>query len=63
MPTHVLSHHQSTEDLPELEEVKLWTRSCLHEFKQVLITDPESILEIGSGEIVTVSFAFLFLMF
>lgn len=38
-----------------LELPSLWTKSSISEFKNSLKNDADSLLEVGSGEIVTVS--------
>jgi hypothetical protein len=40
--------------MPPIAEASMWTRKDIKEFKQSLQSDPESVIKVGSGEIVTV---------
>ena len=50
-----------SDELPMLELPSLWTKPCVSELKHSLKNDAESVLEVGSGEIVTVSRKYKFL--
>lgn len=44
----------NTAEMPAIAEAAMWTRKDIKEFKQSLNNDSESIIKVGSGEIVTV---------
>lgn len=41
-------------DLPPIAAASMWTRKDIKEFKDSLRNDPESVIKVGSGELVTV---------
>jgi len=41
-------------DLPPVAAASMWTRKDVREFKESLQNDPESVVKVGSGELVTV---------
>ena len=43
------------DELPPVAAASMWTRKDVKEFKDSLKNDHESVLKVGSGEIVTVS--------
>jgi len=43
------------DELPPIAAASMWTRKDVKEFKDSLKNDHESVLKVGSGEIVTVS--------
>jgi len=43
------------DELPPVAAASMWTRKDVKEFKDSLKSDHESVLKVGSGEIVTVS--------
>jgi len=48
-----------TDELPPVAAASMWTRKDVKEFKESLKNDHESVLKVGSGEIVTVSELFI----
>ena len=46
------------DELPPVAAASMWTRKDVKEFKDSLKNDHESVLKVGSGEIVTVSMLF-----
>ena len=44
-----------SDELPPIAAASMWTRKDVKEFKDSLKNDHESVLKVGSGEIVTVS--------
>ena len=43
------------DDLPPVAAASMWTRKDIKEFKDSLRNDAESVIKVGSGELVTVS--------
>ena len=43
-----------SDDLPAIAAASMWTRKDIKEFKESLKSDSESVIKVGSGELVTV---------